>query len=266
MRNKLRIPEKVYMFLVFAFLYAPIIVLMVFSFNESRTRGNWTGFSFKWYIELLSDRQVLEALYNTLTIAVVATIVSTIVGTLAAVGFMEYSKNKRKILLSINEIPVLNPDIVIGIGLMVLFTALNIEFGMLTLIIAHIVFTTPYVVLSVLPKLKMMDRNLSEAAMDLGATPMQTLFKVIIPEIKQGIIAGAMMAFTLSIDDFVISFFTKGKGLNTISTTVFSMARRGINPTINALSTIMFAVTLILLVIVYLKTDNKENKLNEKEN
>lgn len=258
MRNRLRIPEKVYMFLIFAFLYAPIIVLMVFSFNESRTRGNWTGFSLKWYIELFSDRQVLEALYNTLTIAVIATIVSTIVGTFAAVGFMEFSKNKRKILLSINQVPVLNPDIVIGIGLMVLFTALNIEFGMLTLIIAHIVFTTPYVILSVLPKLKMMDRNLSEAAMDLGATPMQTLFKVIIPEIKQGIVAGAMMAFTLSIDDFVISFFTKGKGLNTISTTVYSMARRGINPTINALSTIMFVVTLILLVIVYLKTDNKE--------
>ena len=263
MQNKLRLSEKFYMFLVFAFLYAPIVVLMVFSFNESKTRGNWTGFSFRWYQELLNNRQVLEALRNTLTIAIVATIVATIVGTLAAVGFMEFSRKKRKLLLSANQVPVLNPDIVTAVGLMVLFTALNIEFGMLTLIIAHIVFTIPYVILSILPKLRMMDRNLSEAAMDLGATPVQTLFKVIIPEIKQGVISGAMMAFTMSIDDFVISFFTKGQGFDTISTTVFSMARRGIDPTINALSTIMFAVTLILLVIVNIKSQ-KENQLNEK--
>lgn len=262
-KKKTNIAERIYMFLVYLFLYAPIIVLIVYSFNESKTRGKWTGFSLKWYAKLLEDRAILQALSNTLTIAIITTIIATIVGTFAAVGFTEYSKNKKKLLLAINEIPVLNPDIVIAVGLMVLFTALNIEFGMLTLILSHVAFTIPYVILSILPKLKMMDRNLSEAAMDLGATPLQTLFMVIIPEIKQGIIAGAMMAFTLSIDDFVISFFTKGKGLNTISTTVYAMARKGINPTINALSTIMFVVTLLLLVIVYIKTDNKE-KNNEK--
>lgn len=263
MNRKSTISEKIYMFLVYLFLYAPILVLMVYSFNESKTRGKWSGFSLKWYAKLLEDREVLQALSNTITIAVITTVIATIVGTLAAVGFMEFSKNKKKVLLAINEIPVLNPDIVIAVGLMVLFTALNIKFGMVTLILSHVVFTIPYVILSILPKLKMMDRNLSEAAMDLGATPLQTLFLVIIPEIKQGIIAGAMMAFTLSIDDFVISFFTKGRGLNTVSTTVYSMARKGINPTINAMSTIMFAVTLLLLTFVYIKS-NKKEKLNEK--
>lgn len=265
MKNRNNVFQKLYMFLVYAFLYAPIIVLMAFSFNESKTRGNWTGFSLKWYYELLEDRAVLDALRNTVTIAVIATIVATIVGTFAAVGIMAYKRKQRKLLLAINEIPVLNPDIVIAVGLMVLFTAINLEFGMFTLILSHIVFTIPYVILSILPKLKMMDKNLSEAAMDLGATPLQTLFYVIIPEIKQGIIAGAMMAFTLSIDDFVISFFTKGQGLNTLSTTVYAMARKGINPTINAVSTIMFIVTIILLIVVYIKTDDKE-KLNEKKN
>lgn len=263
-KNKTTGLQKFYMFLVYAFLYAPIVVLMVFSFNESKTRGNWTGFSLNWYQELFRDRDILAALRNTLIIALVATIIATILGTLAAVGFTEFKKNRRKALLAINEIPVLNPDIVIAVGLMVLFTATKLPLGMLTVIISHVVFMTPYVILSILPKLKMMDRNLSEAAMDLGATPIQTLFLVIIPEIKQGIIAGAMMAFTLSIDDFVITFFTKGQGLNTISTLVYAMARRGINPAINALSTLMFVVTLGLLVLVYIKTDNGVKKYEKK--
>lgn len=260
MQSKNRLSQKIYMWLVYLFLYAPIIVLMAYSFNESKTRGKWTGFSFKWYGELLKNRDILEALRNTLTIAIVTTIVAVVLGTLAAVGLMEFSKKKKKILLAVNEIPVLNPDIVIAVGLMVLFTAFRINFGMSTLILSHIVFTTPYVILSILPKLKTMDRNLTEAAMDLGANPIQTLFLVVIPEIKQGIIAGAMMAFTLSIDDFVISFFTKGQGLNTVSTTVYSMARKGINPSINAMSTIMFTVTLLLLVIVYIKTEDKDKE------
>lgn len=260
MQSKNRLSQKIYMGLVYLFLYAPILVLMAYSFNESKTRGKWTGFSFKWYGELLKNRDILEALRNTLTIAIVTTIVAVVLGTLAAVGLMEFSKKKKKILLAVNEIPVLNPDIVIAVGLMVLFTAFRINFGMSTLILSHIVFTTPYVILSILPKLKTMDRNLTEAAMDLGANPIQTLFLVVIPEIKQGIIAGAMMAFTLSIDDFVISFFTKGQGLNTVSTTVYSMARKGINPSINAMSTIMFTVTLLLLVIVYIKTEDKDKE------
>ncbi|MDO4779308.1 MAG: ABC transporter permease [Tissierellia bacterium] len=257
MKSKLRFLEKFYMTLVFIFLYAPIVVLIIFSFNESRTRGDWTGFSLKWYVKLLNDSYVLRAVYNTFIVAIIATIVSTVIGTLAAVGLMDYKKNARRILLSLNEIPVLNPDIVIAVSLMVLYKFINLPLGLFSLTLSHIAFTIPYVVLSIMPKIRMMDRNLPEAAMDLGATPFQTLYKVIIPEIKPGIISGAMLAFTLSIDDFVISFFTTGSGVNTISTTVFSMAKKGINPSMNALTTIMFAVTLILLVIVNLKKDKE---------
>ncbi len=258
MRQKLRISEKIYMFLVFAFLYAPIIVLIVFSFNESKSRGQWTNFSLKWYVELFNDKEIMRSVTTTFIVAIIATIVSTIVGTMAAVGLMEYKWGKRRILLGLNQVPVLNPDIVTAVGLMVLYKFANIGLGWLTLIISHIVFTIPYVILSILPKLKMMDKNLSEAAMDLGATELQTLTKVIIPEIKGGIVTGAIMAFTMSIDDFVISFFTTGHGVTTISTTVYSMARKGINPSINALSTIMFGLTLVLLVIVYIKTNEEE--------
>lgn len=252
--------EKFYMGLVFLFLYIPIVVLIVFSFNESKTRGQWTGFSLKWYVELFNDRTILSALYNTLFVAVITTIISTIIGTFAAVGLSNFKKNIRKAVLAVNQIPVLNPDIVIAVSLMVLYKALQLENGMFTLTLSHIAFTVPYVILSILPKLRMMDKNLPEAAMDLGATPFQTLFMVIIPEIKSAILAGAMLAFTLSIDDFVISFFTTGSGVNTISTTVFSMARKGINPSINALSAIMFVGTLVLLLIVNLKSNKNISK------
>ncbi|MGF0039699.1 ABC transporter permease [Peptoniphilaceae bacterium SGI.131] len=252
--------EKFYMGLVFLFLYIPIVVLIVFSFNESKTRGQWTGFSLKWYVELFNDRTILSALYNTLFVAIITTIISTIIGTFAAVGLSNFKKNIRKAVLAVNQIPVLNPDIVIAVSLMVLYKALQLENGMFTLTLSHIAFTVPYVILSILPKLRMMDKNLPEAAMDLGATPFQTLFMVIIPEIKSAILAGAMLAFTLSIDDFVISFFTTGSGVNTISTTVFSMARKGINPSINALSAIMFVGTLVLLLIVNLKSNKNISK------
>ena len=260
MAKKIRLHEKIYTFLVFLFLYAPILVLIIFSFNESRTRGRWTGFSLKWYEELFHDRQILAAASNTIQVAVIATICATVIGTFAAVGISEYRKRSKKIVLGLNQIPVLNPDIVIAVSLMVLYSAVGITLGKFSLILSHIVFTIPYVVLSILPKLKMMDRNLSEAAMDLGATPYQTMFKVIIPEIRSGIVTGAIFAFTLSIDDFVISFFTTGHGINTISTTVYAMARKSINPAINALSAIMFAITIVLLIIIYVKTDENEEK------
>ncbi len=250
--------RRFYLFLVFLFLYAPILVLMVFSFNEGRTRGNWEGFSLVWYQSLFQDAEVLAAVRNTFVVAIITTMVSTVIGTLGAIGIYQYRPKNRKRILAVNQIPVINPDIVLAVGLMVLFRSLTLDFGIFTLILAHIAFTVPYVVLSVLPKLKQMPKALPEAAMDLGATPMQTLWRVIIPQIKPGIITGALFSFTLSIDDFVVSFFTTGNGIETVSTMVFAMARRGINPVINALSTMMFVIMLALLLATNLKKKKED--------
>lgn len=250
--------SKAYMALVYAFLYAPILVLVIFSFNEGKTRGSWEGFSLIWYETLLGDEEILAAVRNTFFVAVVATLASTFIGTMGAIGIDQLRSRSKVRILALNQIPVVNPDIVMAVGLMVLYRTLWMDFGLLTLTLSHIAFTVPYVVLSVLPKLKQMPRALPEAAMDLGASPAQALWKVIIPQIRPGIISGALIAFTLSIDDFVISFFTTGNGVETVSTLVYAMARRGINPTINALSTIMFTVMLVLLVGVNLLTRGEE--------
>ncbi len=246
--------KRVYLVLIYAFLYAPIVVLIVFSFNEGKTRGSWDGFSLIWYRLLIEDVEILSAVKNTFFVATVSTLVSTVIGSLGAIGISQYRKNLKSTLLAVNQVPVMNPDIVIAVGLMVLYRTLGLDFGLLSLILSHIAFTVPYVVLSVLPKLKQMPKTLPEAAMDLGATPTETLLKVIIPYIKPGIFSGALMAFTLSVDDFVISFFTTGNGVETISTLVFSMARRGINPEINALSALIFGTMLLLMLIMNLKT------------
>lgn len=250
--------KRTYLAVIYAFLYAPIVVLIVFSFNEGKTRGSWDNFSFIWYQLLIEDAEILSAVKNTFFVAAVSTVVSTIIGSLGAIGISQYRKNLRNALLAVNQIPVMNPDIVIAVGLMVLYRSLGLDFGRLSLILSHIAFTVPYVVLSVLPKLKQMPRTLPEAAMDLGATPAQTLWKVIIPYIKPGIFSGALMAFTLSVDDFVVSFFTTGHGVETISTLVFSMARRGINPEINALSALIFGTMLLLMFIMNLRTKSAE--------
>lgn len=252
--------KRLYLVLIYGFLYAPIIVLIVFSFNEGKTRGSWEGFSLHWYRSLLENDEILSALKNTLSVAVIATVISTIIGTLGAIGIYEFRTRTRRLILSLNQIPVINPDIVMAVGLMVLYRTLNLDFGYFTLVLSHIAFTTPYVVLSVLPKLRQMPRALPEAAMDLGASPMQTLWRVVIPHIKTGIFAGALMAFTLSIDDFVISFFTTGNGVENVSTIVFSMARRGINPEINALSTLMFAAMLVLMLVMNVESGRKEKE------
>ena len=250
--------EKLYTYAIFLFLYAPIIMLIIFSFNESKSRGVWTGFTFKWYIELFKDQEILKALYNTLLIAVLSTIFSTIIGTLAAIGISDIPGFRRKVILNLNYLPVLNPDIVTAVSLMALFRFLRIEFGLVTMLLSHIVFSIPYVILSVLPKLKQMNKHLAEAAMDLGATPIYALWKVVIPEIKPGIVTGALLAFTLSVDDFVISFFNTGNGISNLSITIFSMSKRGINPTINALSTLMFIGLLILLLVINKRTEKNE--------
>ncbi|NMB09158.1 MAG: ABC transporter permease [Tissierellia bacterium] len=246
--------KKAYISLVFLFLYAPIIVLMVFSFNDSKLKNSWVGFTLKWYKELFNNQEILTAFYNTIIIAILATIFATLIGTLAAVGIHYMRYWRKTLILNINYIPILNPDIVTALSLMILYSMFGLNLGFMTMLLSHITFTTPYVILTILPKLKQMDKNLPAAAMDLGATPWYTFRKIIIPEIKPGIGAGALLAFTLSLDDFVVSFFTTGNGFNNLSITVFSMAKKGINPAINALSTIMFATVLVLLIIVNKKS------------
>ncbi len=250
--------KKIYTFLVFLFLYAPIMVLIVFSFNDSKSRGVWSGFTLKWYFELFKDATILKALYYTILIAVLSAIISTIIGTFAALGIHNMSRRSKNGVLNLNYIPVLNPDIVTAVSLMALFRFFKLEFGFVTMLLSHITFCVPYVILSVLPKLKQMNVHLAEAAMDLGATPFYALRKVIIPEIMPGIITGGLMAFTLSIDDFVISFFNTGNGVSNLSIEIFAMSRRGINPIINALSTLMFISMLILLLIINKRSDKNQ--------
>jgi spermidine/putrescine transport system permease protein len=258
----MRFLKKTYVFLIFAFLYAPILVLIVFSFNESKSRANWEGFTLKWYMELFQDRQIMSALYYTFLIAVLSSVIATLIGVAAAIGIYKMRKLPQNLVLNLNYIPILNPDIVTGISLMVLFIFMKMSLGFATMLLAHITFNIPYVILSILPKLKQMNKHMYEAALDLGATPMEAFWKVIIPEIMPGIITGFLLAFTLSLDDFVISFFTTGSGVSNLSIVIFGMARRGISPKINALSTLMFLSVLLLLIIVNLRIskDNPERR------
>ncbi|WMT83379.1 Inner membrane ABC transporter permease protein YdcV [Terrisporobacter mayombei] len=243
---------------MYIFLYAPIISLAVFSFNDSKSMAKWNGFSLRWYQELLQNERILDALYYTIFIAVVASVIATIVGTITAIGIHKIRQGKvRGLLLNINYLPVLNPDIVTGVALMSLFVFIRLEFGFTTMLLAHIVFDIPYVILSVLPKLKQLPANIEDAAMDLGATPWYALRKVVLPQIKPGIISGMLIAFTMSIDDFVISFFTTGNGVTNLAIEVYSMTRRGLTPEINALSTLMFAAVLILLLLSNITANKK---------
>lgn len=250
--------KKSYLFIIFLFLYTPIITLMIFSFNESKTMGKWTGFTLKWYKELFSNDRLMSALYYTILIAVLASVIATIVGTISAIAISQMSGKLKSLILNINYLPVLNPDIVTGIALMSLFIFLKFNFGFTTMLLAHITFDIPYVILSVLPKLRQLPENTLDAAADLGATPLYALWKVIVPQIKPGIFSGFLMAFTMSIDDFVISFFTTGPGVTNLSIEIYSMARRGIKPEINALSTLMFITVLALLLIVNKKQNSEK--------
>ena len=251
--------KRFYLILIFIFLYTPIVTLMVFSFNDSKSMGKWSGFTLRWYSQLFQNDSIMEALKYTIIIAVISSVVATIIGTLAAIGIHRMKGVPKKTLLNINNLPVLNPDIVTGISIMSLFIfifpllnkiGINAQFGFTTMLLAHITFNIPYVVLSVLPKLRQLPSNITEAALDLGATPGYAMRKIILPQIKPGIVAGLLMAFTMSIDDFVISFFTTGPGVTNLSIEIYSMARKGINPSINALSTLMFITVLTLLLIV----------------
>ncbi len=239
----------VYAFAIMAFLYLPILVLIVFSFNKSRYNASWTGFTWDWYMALFKNSQVLDALFNSLVVAIVATIVSTLLGTLAAIGLHKNKIRFRSAVDGMIYLPIIIPEIVMGLSLLILFSQLQIPLGKTTLILAHITFCVSFVVVTVSARLEGMGKQLDEAAQDLGATPFQTFRYVTLPLITPGILAGALMAFTLSIDDFVISFFVAGPGSNTLPLYIYGMVKRGITPEINALSTIMIVVTVVLVIL-----------------
>ncbi len=244
--------SKIYLTLVMLFLYVPIFVLIAFSFNESKSKSVFTGFTFEWYEKLFRNEMILTSLGNTLIVAVIASVVATILGTAAAVGINKMRKIPKMLVMNTTNIPVINPEIVTGVSLMLLFVffsaRMNFEFGFTTLIIAHITFDVPYVILNVLPKLRQMNPNLYEAAQDLGCSPVKAFYKVILPEIMPGVLSGFLMAFAFSLDDFVISYFTSGTTSQTLPITIYSMTRKRVNPQVNALSTIIFVVVVIVLL------------------
>ena len=250
----------VYSVFIFLLLYAPIVVLIIFSFNANKSRAKWGGFTLDWYRELLRDTEIMQALTTTLTVAVLSSLIAVILGTMAAVGIHAMRRKLKKVYLNVTYLPMLNADIVTGVSLLLIFTALGIRLGYASLLVAHVTFNLPYVIFSVMPKLNQLDPNLYEAAMDLGAPPAKAFRKVVLPEISPGIVTGLLLAFTMSIDDFVISFFTAGSGVSTLSIVIYSMARRGIKPEINALSALMFVTVLTLLLIINLRSTKDEKR------
>ena len=241
--------KGIYLAFILLFLYLPIGTLIVLSFNKSKSMSVWTGFTTKWYSEMFRNSQILEAIWNTFSIAIVSAVIATIIGTLGCMGIMALSKRGKNVLLSLNNIPLLNADIVIGISLMMTFLVFGISLSWGTVLLSHVTFGIPYVLLSVLPKFKQLTPNAYEAALDLGATPAYAFRKVVLPDIMPGIVSGFLLAFTMSVDDFVITHFTRGAGINTISTLIYSQVKVGIRPTLFALSTIIFVVVLIVLII-----------------
>ena len=278
MRKALGI-SRIYNILVYIFLYAPILVLIIFSFNDSKNRAVWSGFTLHWYVDLLHNDAIINAFIVTLGVSVLAALVATVFGTLAAIGFFSMRRKPRAFFMGVNNTPMTNADIITGVSLMLLFVfftqilndlvyfvgmqtgfwlPVDFHLGFITLLLAHITFDTPYVILSVLPCLRQLDKNLSEAAQDLGATPMQAFTKVVLPQLRPGIINGAIIAFTMSVDDFVISYFTAGADVSNLAMEVYSMARRHISPEINAISTILFTIVMILLIVINVRSIRQE--------
>lgn len=279
MKRKNSVFARVCMILALVFMYAPILVLIIFSFNDSKSRTVWTGFSFHWYADLFSDTRILKSLATTLEVSVIAMIVATILGTMAAIGFASMRRKPRSVVMAINNIPMTNADIVTGVSLMMLFVfafgafnatlgkvfGITLRTGFGTLLLAHITFDIPYVILSIMPKFNQLDPNLYEAALDLGASPWQAFRKVVLPELMPGILSGAMLSFTMSVDDFVISYFTAGSGASTLAMEIYAMTRKRISPEINALSTLIFAVVLITLIAVNIHSAHQERVQRKKE-
>lgn len=254
-----KIFSMVYLAAIFIFLYVPIAALIVLSFNESKYMSTWGGFSLKWYESMFSSNIIMSALQNTLIIAVISSVVATIIGTAASLGISNMKKFPRTVVMGLTNVPMLNADIVTGISLMLCFLAFGITLSMQTVILAHITFNIPYVILSVMPRIKQLEPSTYEAALDLGASPSYAFRKIILPDIMPGILSGFLLAFTMSLDDFIITHFTKGAGINTISTLVYAELRKGIKPNLYALSTIMFVGVLILLIIMNLPKSQKKS-------
>lgn len=244
-----RVWQDFYLVIIMVFLYAPIATMIVLSFNSSKSRTQWGGFTLQWYSQMFASRNIMSALHNTLLIAFLSALIATIIGTAASIGINSMKQVPKTVLMGITNIPMLNADIVTGISLMLAFIAFGISMGFKTILISHITFNIPYVILSVMPKLKQTNRSTYEAAMDLGAGPVYAFFKVVFPDILPGVLSGFLLAFTMSLDDFIITHFTRGAGINTLSTLIYSEVRRGIKPSMYALSTVIFAVVLALLII-----------------
>ena len=278
-KNNNSVLNRLFMVLVFVFLYAPIFLLIIFSFNAGNSNTVWKGFSLDWYQKLLRDRLIIQSVYTTLLVSLLSTAIATVAGTFAAIGFYAMRRKVREPLMTVNNIPMMNADIVTGVSMCLLFVAFfngwgsfaawfnslglfplptRLTMGFGTLLIAHITFNIPYVILSVSPKLRQMDKNLVDAAMDLGCTWMQAFWKVILPEIKPGIVSGALTAFTMSIDDFVISYFTAGSSASTLAMTIYGMTKKKVTPEINAISTLLFVTVLILLAIINIREARQE--------
>lgn len=255
--------SSLYLVLVLLFIYLPIAYVVLFSFNSSKSLSNFTGFSLRWYENMFNDKTMLQSINVTVIVAVISTVVSTVVGTISAIGLSKSRRIIRTLVLEVNNLPVMNPDIVTAIGLMLLFISLKVQLSMTTLVLSHISFSIPYVILTVMPKLRQLDDNVAEAALDLGATPWQALTKVIIPQIYPAILSGALIAFSMSFDDFVISFFTAGVGINNISMYVYSMKRY--NPSVNALSTLIVVVVTVILILANLIPNMKSRKMQKEE-
>ena len=251
--------KRLYIGLIILFLYAPIITLIVLSFNASKTRSKWGGFTFKWYVSLFENEAIMNALVNTMLIALLSAIISTILGLIGCVLLQRLGRKSRSVVTGITNIPMLNAEIVTGISLMLLFISvsaffknfgMNFRLGFLTVLISHITFNIPYTILSILPRMKQLNTSVYEAALDLGASPIQAFFKVVLPDLLPGILSGFLMAFTMSLDDFIITHFTKGPGFDTLSTKIYTEVRKGIKPEMYALSTIIFVAVFILLLLV----------------
>ena len=255
MKKKL---ETLYMAIIFIFLYAPIGTLIVLSFNSSKSRSKWGGFTLEWYQKMFDSSTIMSALQNTLTIAFLSALIATVLGVLVCIGINSLRKWQKSTILALNNIPMLNADIVTGLSLMLMFVFFGVSLGYNTILLAHITFNIPYVILSVMPKMKQTNMCAYEAAQDLGANPIYAFFKVVFPDLVPGIISGFLLAFSMSLDDFIITHFTKGAGINTLSTLIYSEVRRGIQPTIYALSTLIFVTVLILLLLVNFLPAKKE--------
>lgn len=254
-----KILQKVYLGLILLFLYAPILILIILSFNKSKSRSKWGGFTFNWYSRLFQDDDIMKALYSTLLIAILSALIATVIGTAASLAINNMKRIPRAVLMGITNIPMLNADIVTGISLMLLFVALNYSLGFSSVLMAHITFNIPYVILSVMPKLKQLNLSTYEAALDLGASRSYAFYKVVFPDIFPGVLSGFLLAFTMSLDDFVITYFTKGASIDTLSTKIYAEVRKGIKPEMYALSTLLFVSVLILLVLINRRNDRIKN-------